>query len=222
MADEQNTPERFSLSRWSRRKLEAARPAPVAAAEVPLTAAVPAAAAPVPVALPEPAPLPPVESLSLESDFSVFMQPKVDEDVKRAALKKLFSDPRFNVMDGLDIYTGDYTQADPMPAGMLDKLANVYGMLKDEPAAAAKAAADAGADAGAGAGVATPAPATASEPPVVDAAAPVVDAAAPVVDAAAPVVDAAAPVVDAAPSMPVAESPLAVVADAVPGGGKQA
>ena len=32
-------------------------------------------------------------------------------------------------MDGLDIYVGDYTQADPMPAGMLDKLSAVYKML---------------------------------------------------------------------------------------------
>lgn len=198
MADEQNTPERFSLSRWSRRKLEAARPAPVAVAEVPLAAAVPAAEVPVPVAPPEPAALPPVESLSLESDFSVFMQPKVDEDVKRAALKKLFNDPRFNVMDGLDIYTGDYTQADPMPAGMLDKLANVYEMLKDKP------------EAGAEADVAAPAPATAGESPVVDAAAPVVDT--------APLV----PVVDTAPSVPVVESPPAIVADAVPGGERPA
>ena len=34
-------------------------------------------------------------------------------------------------MDGLDIYIDDYTQADPMPAGMLDKLANVYAMLTE-------------------------------------------------------------------------------------------
>lgn len=195
MADEQNTPERFSLSRWSRRKLDAARPAPAATAEVPLAAAVPAAEVPAAVTPPEPIPLPPVESLSLESDFSVFMQPKVDEDVKRAALKKLFSDPRFNVMDGLDIYTGDYTQDDPMPAGMLDKLANVYGMLKDEPAAEAEAAAAAAHD------VAAPTPVAASEPPVVDA---------------------APPVVDTAPSMPVVESPPAIVADAVPRDGKPA
>jgi hypothetical protein len=32
-------------------------------------------------------------------------------------------------MDGLDTYIDDYTLADPMPAGMLDKLANVYAML---------------------------------------------------------------------------------------------
>lgn len=94
------------------------------------------AATPTPAAA-EP-PLPPVETLTIDSDFTPFMQPKVAEDVKRAALKKLFSDPQFNVMDGLDIYIGDYTQADPMPEGMLDKLGKVYGMLAktDEPEAA--------------------------------------------------------------------------------------
>ena len=77
-------------------------------------------------------PLPPVDTLTIDSDFAPFLQPKVAEDVKRAALKKLFSDPQFNVMDGLDIYIGDYTQPDPMPDGMLDKLGKVYGML-DQP-----------------------------------------------------------------------------------------
>jgi hypothetical protein len=85
-----------------------------------------------------------VESLTHDSDFSPFMQPKVDEAVRRAALKKLFTDPRFNVMDGLDIYVGDYTQPDPMPEGMLEKLGKVYAaVIHDEetdtqvPAAAA-------------------------------------------------------------------------------------
>jgi hypothetical protein len=191
MADEKHSPESFSLSRWSRRKLEAARPAPAVAAEVPLATAAPAAEDPAPLAQPEPPPLPPVESLSLESDFSVFMQPKVEEDVKRAALKKLFSDPRFNLMDGLDIYTGDYTQADPMPVGMLEKLGNVYAMLKDEPVADAETAAAAATDAG----VATPVAAIASEPPVVDA---------------------ALPVIGIAPAVSVVESPPTDVPDAVP------
>ncbi len=70
-----------------------------------------------------------MESLTFDSDFAAFMQPKVDEATKRAALKKLFSDPSFNVMDGLDIYVGDYTRPDPMPAGMLERLAAVYKML---------------------------------------------------------------------------------------------
>ena len=36
--------------------------------------------------------------------------PNVDESLKRQALRKLFADPRFNVMDGLDVYIDDYTQ----------------------------------------------------------------------------------------------------------------
>ncbi len=45
-------------------------------------------------------------------------------------------------MDGLDIYVGDYTQADPMPAGMLERLAAVYTMLDpvEPPPEEAKAA----------------------------------------------------------------------------------
>lgn len=50
------------------------------------------------------------------------MRGKVDEGIKRAALKKLFSDPRFNVMDGLDVYIDDYSKEDPIPPGMLAQL----------------------------------------------------------------------------------------------------
>jgi len=142
MPDSTSTPEGFSLKRWSRRKLEAAR---AETPELAPAAVPPAAVAPVPVAAMAPdnsdattpaapggaIPLPPIDSLNQDSDFSAFMQPKVDEALKRAALKKLFTDPHFNVMDGLDIYVGDYTQADPMPEGMLEKLGKVYGMAKE-------------------------------------------------------------------------------------------
>ncbi len=77
--------------------------------------------------------MPPLDSLTFDSDYSAFMQPKIAEETRRAALRKLFSDPSFNVMDGLDIYVGDYTQADPMPAGMLEKLSAVYAMLDPVP-----------------------------------------------------------------------------------------
>ena len=87
------------LRRWSRRKLDAPAKAPAAPAEAP--------------------PLPAPDSLTFESDFKAFMQSKVEEGVKRAALKKLFSDPHFNVMDGLDIYIDDYSKDDPIPAAML-------------------------------------------------------------------------------------------------------
>jgi hypothetical protein len=58
--------------------------------------------------------LPPVESLTGDSDFSAFMQPQVDEALKRRALKQLFRDPHFNVMDGLDVYIDDYSKPDPI------------------------------------------------------------------------------------------------------------
>jgi hypothetical protein len=84
----------------------------------------------------------PVESLSLASDFRPFLAEKVDEAVKRAALRKLFTDPHFNVMDGLDTYIDDYSKADPLPEGLLDKLANVYRTLDDKDPAAEPAPAD--------------------------------------------------------------------------------
>ena len=142
--DESPPAERFSLSRWSRRKHEVARaersssPAPGTPAATPGAVVAPPAAAA--ENAPAAAPLPPVDSLTFDSDFAPFVQPKVDESTKRAALKKLFADPRFNAMDGLDVYVDDYTQADPMPVGMLDKLARVYDTIIDEksPAAAAQ------------------------------------------------------------------------------------
>jgi hypothetical protein len=128
MADDPKATEPFTLGRWSRRKHEAARASPS-------TPVVPPPAQTIAPTVPEasaPEPLPPVESLSIDSDFSAFMKPKVDDDVKRAALKKLFSDARFNVMDGLDVYIDDYTKPDPMPEGMLGKLAKVYDALKSD------------------------------------------------------------------------------------------
>jgi hypothetical protein len=107
----------FSLKRWSQRKLEASRQAPdpaPAAAGVPLPqpADVPANETVAPVA--DPAPLPPVESLTIDSDFRAFLAPKVDEGLKRRALRQLFRDPHFNVMDGLDTYIDDYSIPDPI------------------------------------------------------------------------------------------------------------
>jgi hypothetical protein len=108
------------LSRWSRRKTqsrddaEPVPPPPVSAEPVPK---------PVPAAAAEP--LPPIESLTPESDFTGFMKPEVDEALKRRALRTLFQDPHFNVMDGLDIYVGDYSKPDPLPEGWLAQLKQV-------------------------------------------------------------------------------------------------
>lgn len=72
-----------------------------------------------------PPPLPTLEDvqhLTPSSDFQTFMQQGVPGEVRNAAMKKLFTDPHFNVMDGLDIYIGDYNTPDPLPAGMLEKM----------------------------------------------------------------------------------------------------
>ena len=120
--------ERFTLKRWSQRKHAAAREgsapveaAPAAATQVPdrpdAPTSGPASAAP-------PAPLPSVESLTFDDDFTAFMKPEVDPSLRRAALKKLVSDPRFNVMDGLDVYIDDYSKPDPIEPAMLARLAH--------------------------------------------------------------------------------------------------
>ena len=64
----------------------------------------------------------PIEQLNLESDYTAFFHPKVDEKLRREALRKLFSDPHFNIMDGLDVYIDDYGKPDPIPPEMLARL----------------------------------------------------------------------------------------------------
>ena len=60
-----------------------------------------------------------VKLLTKDSDFKPFMAQNVGMDVRNAAMKKLFADPHFNVMDGLDIYIDDYSKSDPIPEAML-------------------------------------------------------------------------------------------------------
>lgn len=89
--------------------------------------------------------LPSVDTLTIESDFSGFFHPKVDEKLRRAALRKLFADPHFNVMDGLDVYIDDYSKSDPLPAEMLAQLKHGQQILawarEDTEKTAAEAAA---------------------------------------------------------------------------------
>jgi hypothetical protein len=84
-------------------------------------------------------------ALTPTSDFQPFMRPGVTADVRNVAMKKLFTDPHFNVMDGLDIYIGDYNTPDPLPAGMLQKMvgAQLLGLFDKPDEAAAKTAATA-------------------------------------------------------------------------------
>ena len=126
------------LSRWSRRKVGARGDAPVApAAPVPgqPIAAVPAATAP---AEAEAAPVPPTladaQALAPGEEIGRFVAPNVDESVKRVALKRLFADPHFNVMDGLDTYIDDYNRSVPIPPAMLRRMAQAQalGLFDDE------------------------------------------------------------------------------------------
>jgi hypothetical protein len=111
------------LSRWSRVKSETRE-----AAQAPAVPAAPPAAQPkTDNAPPE---LPPIEKLTIDSDFSGFFHPKVDEDLRRRALRKLFSDPHFNVMDGLDVYIDDYSKSEPIPAAMLASLKQAQRILE--------------------------------------------------------------------------------------------
>jgi hypothetical protein len=123
------------LSRWARRKEQvrtgvAVAPEPVVDVPVvvaPAATAVTDAATPVvedpPAAESEPLPtMADVALLTRESDYARFVSPGIDEGVKRAAMKKLFTDPHFNVMDGLDTYIDDYGKPDPIPLAMLKQM----------------------------------------------------------------------------------------------------
>jgi hypothetical protein len=75
-----------------------------------------------------------VATLTPASDFRRFVAPEVEPAVKNAALKKLFTDPQFNVMDGLDTYIDDYNKPDPLPESMLRQMvqAQFLGLFRDE------------------------------------------------------------------------------------------
>lgn len=114
------------FSRWSKRKAEA-----VSAPSEP-----PAAVSPAPVAAIAPESevktfptLDDVAALNKDSNFKPFLAKGIDENVKRSALKKLFADPHFNLMDGLDTYIDDYNKFEPIPPEMLALLNHAKALL---------------------------------------------------------------------------------------------
>lgn len=70
-----------------------------------------------------------VDKLTHDSDYSAFMSQGVDESVKRSAMKKLFTDPHFNIMDGLDIYIDDYNKFEPITPALLASLNHAKALL---------------------------------------------------------------------------------------------
>ena len=134
------------LSRWSRRKAlggkVAGETAAVAVPDPPVLPAVlsqaEAVAEPTTAVAEAPRPpLPTMDDVSLltrSSDYSRFVAPGVDAGVRNAAMKKLFSDPHFNVMDGLDTYIDDYGKPDPIPLAMLRQMnqSKYLGLFDEE------------------------------------------------------------------------------------------
>ena len=75
-----------------------------------------------------------VQSLTKDSDYTQFMASEVAPEVKNAAMKKLFADPHFNVMDRMDVYIDDYGQPDPIPQAMLRQMtsAKFLNLFEDD------------------------------------------------------------------------------------------
>lgn len=129
------------LSRWSRRKLKAEKaeerappkddgqragdekPAEAAPGKQASLSAKPARAAAPATELPS------LDKLTAESDFRDFMKPGVDEGLRRAALKKLFADPRFNVIDSMDIDIEDLSNLEKLSPEVAKTLAHAKRTL---------------------------------------------------------------------------------------------
>ena len=143
------------LSRWARRKAQVQSGEvpvePVAqVTEISLSANLPAAKPTPAEPVVEEPPLPTLDdvaALTSDSDFSRFVKRDVGGPVRNAAMKKLFADPHFNIMDGLDTYIDDYGKPDPLPESMLRQMTSAafLGLFDDEktetPAAPATATA---------------------------------------------------------------------------------
>lgn len=118
------------FARWAKKNAESAK----ASESLPSTdagALVPDSAVPADVT-PEPQPLPTMDDvakLTHDSDYSGFMAQGVDESVKRSAMKKLFTDPHFNIMDGLDVYIEDFNKFEPMTPAFIAGLSHAKGLM---------------------------------------------------------------------------------------------
>ena len=133
------------FSRWSRRKVQVRTGEPLPPEPPPPVAVVAPAAAVAPVVpvapvVAEPPEAPPaltlddVAQLTPESDYSAFVAKSVSPDVRNAAVKKLFSDPHYNIMDGLDIYIDDYSKPSPLSMADMAKMVGAQFLkLVDDP-----------------------------------------------------------------------------------------
>ena len=135
------TSDESRLSRWSRRKAEVRDGRGGAApelreenADLPVDAAQPDDTG---LNAPEeeapPPDLPDIDSLTADSDFTAFMKQGVPKALRRQALRKLWaSDPVFNLIDGMEEYGEDYTDAATVIKGMKSAWEVGKGYPKEE------------------------------------------------------------------------------------------
>ena len=158
MADTEQPREGFA-GRWSRLKAEARAvppaPAPVAEIEpvaVPVateTAPPEKAEKPVETAPAPKAELPPLDTLTKDSDFSLFMNKDVADDTRKLALRKLWTmDPHFATIDISECHSIDFNAVPTFPNGLINTIYRVgSGMVEaveeiERKEAAEKAAAE--------------------------------------------------------------------------------
>lgn len=129
------------LSRWSRRKAEARDHTP---ADKNLLQDEEQADLPVAVeSVEEPVltddDMPPIESLTEDSDYSLFMSSGVSDKLRNLALRKMFHVPGFNIRDGLDEYDEDYTFFEPLGDIVTSDMKHQIEMLEKKKQEAAEA-----------------------------------------------------------------------------------
>jgi len=143
MADAERPQEGFA-GRWSRLKAEAravpSAPEPVVAVEpVPAATSRTDEAAPpenaeqsAQTADPPKTELPPLESLTKDSDYSLFMRSDVAEDTRKQALRKLWTmDPHFATIDISECHSIDFNAVPTFPDGLLNTIYRVgSGMVE--------------------------------------------------------------------------------------------
>jgi len=134
------------LSRWSRRKRQAAegRPAepdPAPAPEAPEAPPAPPAESPEPEPPAfDPASLPPIESLTAGSDITAFLRKEVPAALRQAALRRIWTlDPAIRDYVGPADYAWDFNAPDGVPGFALSLggdakrlLAQAMGLLEEE------------------------------------------------------------------------------------------
>ena len=152
------------LGRWSQRKqavregkpleeppatpahpsVTSAPPGPARLAPAPGSAEPAAHAPPVVSEQAPPLSLEDAAALGAESDYAPFVARSVAPEVRNAAMKKLFTDPHYNLMDRLDTYIDDYSLPDPLPESMLRQMASAkfLKLFDEEPQAPSPATGD--------------------------------------------------------------------------------